>query len=521
MDFDTAKQTTLIDLFNEKAFKAFEELVADLASTLKKPLLRTKTTVACSTIFKTTEDHAVLFIWPQKEWLTVSPKTRTDYLNKIISEKFIAADLVWLVEDKETKLANCFDSWNEHSNPPGIKDYSLKEWFSSYFSQVEYSQLIYALSNTKAKCQYALGFSTVALPTPIELSIFKEKLISEYLEHGIASIEKRLGNYCQDKGINVSLEKIEENILLDRRYLRLFNNTTFGDSLAASEWRLRNNKITENTEQTGTVVGYFKAVEQLMWEILSQHVGRGLYVQFGKEGTRSLLDKEFLEKNEKYATLGNLMYLFSNFKYCSFYEEIYDDPGPCSQLLSHKLKNFLDTRNGKQHKTNFSDLKVVENIRNETFDITFLLLGSLKSDSFLGTTPDIDINRKDFLEESFQWMSLQLDNYLSSIEVHDFVIITALAFPVTNEGKVCYSLALDANNAPRSEGFYLNTELFKNEHDSEEAIHWLFNRYLEASRFSAILKDHLKYFFITLPESNTIKKIEYHGGCEVLRSMIN
>lgn len=289
-----------------------------------------------------------------------------------------AFQLVWLANDDESELNDHIASCNEAFSHKGVEYISALDWFSQMFGNDETSKLKDVAAMLRMKGRSVQRITTAPLPSKLELLRFQSDMRSSYK----SEIMKKTENRLVEKGFDPDdLEIIKSNLVANERCEVLFGGKDFAESLLASEWRFRLNFLSENIEQTGTVAGYIKSVEQLMFGLLTLWADKGLEAAFGAGSKREPLTSAFIEKKKRDASLGALQHLFASWKYSYFNEQIYDPRlkrNKVRELLWNCLDDFLDnTRNGKFHKSNFKDLGAVAAIRDCVFDIAYILLGSI------------------------------------------------------------------------------------------------------------------------------------------------
>lgn len=297
--------------------------------------------------------------------------------NKVVNDVF----LVWLTDASNAKLRERLNSWNESYSLYGIKHISALEWVQNTFGQEAANCVADAANRIKAEGRLIQGFTVVALPTVYEYESFRREAISNYVNCELPLIEERMLLMGMPEH---DLDVLKRNVLHDNHFEVLFGCTDFAASFLSSEWRYKISSLSDSVEQTGTAVGYIKAVEQMLFHLLTLWIDSGFDVVFSEKTTAipTPLTTSLLAKNKGKVTLGSLRHLYSSRQHDSFNKEIYDSEmniGCFRELLFQRLESFNgDTRNGKLHKSNFYDLDKVREIRNEVLDITFMLLGGIR-----------------------------------------------------------------------------------------------------------------------------------------------
>lgn len=162
------------------------------------------------------------------------------------------------------------------------------------------------------------------------------------------------------------------NEIFKERKNILIEDYEFSISYMTSEWLFQNQLSDNNLDKTFIVSGYLKSLEQLLFYFVKT-TGKSLSVR---------LDNGFKwvsPHDEGYAkcTLGNLKYLLSHNKDC--FENFMDILS--IEQINKLFADWIDEgRNEYFHKDNIYRLEDVSNIRNKTYLLYFLLLGSLNNE---------------------------------------------------------------------------------------------------------------------------------------------
>ncbi|MGO5413929.1 hypothetical protein [Slackia isoflavoniconvertens] len=331
--------------------------------------------------------HACVMLWPS---IDHSPLNHTKSnsmfwaLELVESGEVDDVYLVWLADEANVKLCERLGYWYESFSPRGIMHVSATDWFERTFGKEEADRLADVAGKVRTEGRLIQGFTVAALPTEHEIGSFRRECLSDYEAVEIPLIRCRLmGRGMSEHDVDILARNIQRKDLFEI----LFGQASFAVSFLSSEWRYRLNTLSENVEQTGTVAGYIKAIEQMMFDLLPLWADRDYNVAFGavKAWNPAVpLTSALLAEKDKEATLGPLAYLFASYQHEYFNARIYDpgiDYKSFRELLFERLRSFMDdTRNGKLHKSNFYDLGKVREIRDEVLDIMFMLLGGLRLD---------------------------------------------------------------------------------------------------------------------------------------------
>ena len=162
--------------------------------------------------------------------------------------------------------------------------------------------------------------------------------------------------------------------------MALMGKSSFADSFISSEWYYRNHVEFSTLEQTAVIAGYLKSVEQLLYNIVKLSEGSGKQIRKLGGGKNDYI--EFCTENEALidSTLGALI------GYVRHYSDLWEVNPYAKNYIADKLNIYRDRyRNDHFHKDNVNSIEEIEDIRENTIRIHYLLLGAMKiSDSDKG-----------------------------------------------------------------------------------------------------------------------------------------
>ena len=250
-----------------------------------------------------------------------------------------------------------------------IQCLTFEEFLFNIFGENELIDFQSSMSTIKEDIQNEIGYQITEIFNKQTLVKFKEKLDKTIVEFDYDVIRS---NAVTKKFLtDVNYNHIKNLFLKNGKYKVLLGNGDFAESLITSEWLYHNYIFSEHLDNTFIVAGYLKSIEQLLWDIL-------LIIAKG----RQLNGYQINESNEKiiYNTLGSLNYFLNDWANKDLFENAFGNSttfvmGYINEIISHwrELR-----RNGYFHKDNLNDLNKIDLIRNETFFIYMLILGSLE-----------------------------------------------------------------------------------------------------------------------------------------------
>jgi hypothetical protein len=162
----------------------------------------------------------------------------------------------------------------------------------------------------------------------------------------------------------------------NKRYLSLLGESDFAKSFYTSEWLYKMNRRDDKLDKTYIITGYIKSVEQLLSSIVQSQPDDYKIAIMNKDGFKEVPANS---SESLSATLGNMVYFINSFENQSIFQGgiTRKTIRAISRIMQEWIKH---ERNGLFHKENLADLTRVDQIRDCTIIIYFLLLGSIKND---------------------------------------------------------------------------------------------------------------------------------------------
>ena len=144
----------------------------------------------------------------------------------------------------------------------------------------------------------------------------------------------------------------------------------FAQSLLTSEWLYKKYVMLEQLDNTFIVAGYLKSVEQLLWSIIKL-TGRGKFIKDKKIGTA--------KEDEIDTTLGSLEHFVGDDANSDLFIDAFNNNTFVIKYIKRQISSWrAKKRNGLFHKSQLKDKAKIDDIRQETIFLYFLILGSLK-----------------------------------------------------------------------------------------------------------------------------------------------
>lgn len=274
--------------------------------------------------------------------------------------------------------------WNEFNHPNSksskgdsekgieIKDISVQEFFK-YFPEKEYEEFKEMAEIFNAQARQIIGIDTTIIPS--------EKAIDEFRKNVLEKIE----TYEYEQKLIALFDTVELKIIRKRfneRYKVLVQNSDYARCFVSSEWYYDIQEKTNNgLEQTAVVAGYFKAVEQLLFEIIKLSMREQKITIEALRIKRKEDEKKYIplitdNLNRVNKMLNSLINCINYPKNQLFVVDTKIKEKVICFITEYKNKN----RNQYFHNDNLYSWEKIKEIREKTYEILFLILGCLKID---------------------------------------------------------------------------------------------------------------------------------------------
>ena len=236
-----------------------------------------------------------------------------------------------------------------------------------------------AMATYKEEMHQAIGYQITEIFTPHNLEKLKIELEDELLNFPYTGVKEK--RYDERRETDSSYQDLRDqnfkqilDVYLNRkRYKLLMGNNDFAKSFLTSEWLYKKYVFMSEMDNTFIVSGYLKSIEQLLWDIIFI-VGQG----------RQVRDVVISEENEEQIdrTLGSLEHFITNYSNDDLMESFF---GGSTHFVMRYLRTQLSDwrekyRNGYFHKHVLEDKAKIEAIRDETFFLYMLILGTIALD---------------------------------------------------------------------------------------------------------------------------------------------
>lgn len=235
----------------------------------------------------------------------------------------------------------------------GTNIYSIMDFISFYFGNEEKERFEVAIREYIQKVNGIIGYIHVKSLTPNTLINFKRVTENYILKYKYEKIAKRKINnrfviHSED------YPELRKQFIDEGTYLALVGYSDFAESIVTAEWLYNSMKKAEAVDLTIVGMGYFKAIEQLLFELIKLH-----------KNNPNLDENDF--------TIGAIATYYKINSKTLFREELHPYT---KSFIKEAVFEYKDLRNGYFHKHNIHDWEKIDKIREATFELAFLALGS-------------------------------------------------------------------------------------------------------------------------------------------------
>lgn len=308
---------------------------------------------------------------PQHELQQIAEKTVSKLQEKHVGIRDMR--FICLVEDNA--YSAIFNHNNDALDPTrGTGLYSLKWFFMKYFSFEDFEEFKKQAMNYKKEINQYMGMSVVKTLTPNTLFSFRRtmKYIIANFKFEECVTERYISNGISDQQYKVIMEQFKSQ----NYYKAMLGHNDFSESLLTAEWLYESLKKAGKIDYTSVALGYFKAIEQLLYGYISFHKNEGRTIK-KKHGEGYLVfDDANLNLDLLDTTLGTLNSFLSYYKNTDLFRT--EIKAETISFIKNKFHAVKELRNGYFHKDNLDEWEKVEEARENAFIVCFFMLGAYK-----------------------------------------------------------------------------------------------------------------------------------------------
>lgn len=304
-------------------------------------------------------------------------------MNELLDKTdFAEYKLISLVENKA--YAELFDYKRDNSEDKGTNIYSLKYFFERYFNEDEWIAFKAFEEDYMKMIRKCFGYKTVKTLLPNTMNGFKRIVDTKLrtFDYYKNSVSKCFDTDPESGIDETQYQYIYEQFIRKKQYMAMLGKKNFASSLVTSEWLKESLNGAEGIDLTAIAMGYFKSVEQLLYEYIILHKNQRRKIKkINKKETESLpqyiwLDTNSIENNHIDTMLNSMIGFLNYYKQDDLYR-----PGitpETKKYIIKTLRNAKNLRNGYFHKDNLDDWDVVKEARKKAYLVYFFMLGAFE-----------------------------------------------------------------------------------------------------------------------------------------------
>ena len=313
----------------------------------------------------------LLFKNPEKDFIWKSPGHEPNEIASLMDRvSAMSCEYIYLLYDN----AHLQIIGNGDNNVTNAR--SFKWLFETYFSEDEFISFQTHFSNYISYINSFLGYSITKHLTPSARVNFRQLTINKISNYPYAKITGISANGKQL--LDSEFRNIQKQFIDLNLRFAMIGCCDFAESFITAEWLYESMKSAQAVDLTMIGMGYLKATEQLLYQIMLLHKNEGRQIK--KLSSTEFDDlPSYIEFNDHYINLGATDTSIGSM--AVFYKK---NPDMLRRDISFSAKKYIiesifvykDIRNGYFHKHNIHEWVTIDKIREASLNLAFLILGS-------------------------------------------------------------------------------------------------------------------------------------------------
>ncbi|MCQ2087059.1 MAG: hypothetical protein MJZ37_03195 [Bacilli bacterium] len=310
-------------------------------------------------------------------------------------------------------ILNHNDDVNDESR--GTNCFSLKYFFDLVFGKGEYPLFKSYFNKYSDLVKEYFGIAVVKTLHPNTLFSYKDDLRKKLKEFDYRKYESRFSEHHISDD---QLKLLHQQFIDEKYYELLIGNSEFARCFLTSDWLYSSfGNLAGSIDLTAISMGYYKALEQFMFEMISMYtIDKGYQdrkITFPKRLVP--LTDDLIRDDKKSFTFGPM----AKFLTSSFNKDIIRDGIEEETVLFgyDVINNIKEQRNGFFHKDNITDWEKIENDRVLAFTSFFILLSLFKF------PPACNLSPSNYSRDDFELICEHFDNLARNFDPLELPII--------------------------------------------------------------------------------------------------
>lgn len=322
-------------------------------------------------------------------------------------------------------------------------DISISEFLKLYFTNECIDNFFNLIEEFTDRAKKYIGHSVIKILEPNSLFYFK-RFIKSFLRS--SQYRNVIDESNREGGLDEStIEIIEEQFFSNEYYKAIIGESLFAESLITAEWMYDSISHANNLDLTIVALGYFKALEQFLFEYIKLHKGedrkiKRIYIP----ALQGKPDKIYLNDSSIRKCWINTM-MDSLVTFIEDYPDLFISgiPDKSREYVLSKLIEVKKLRNGYFHKDNISDREIVDKAREATYVVFYYLLGALRFSESDKQVLSIPTKANDDFELICEYINYHTNNlyYVTAAGNETYVSVGQpdLGISYDKHGTPCYS----------------------------------------------------------------------------------
>ena len=320
----------------------------------------------------------------------------SELLRKMIEKAKRCASPVYLVfllkdgQQARRYLAKQEYRINETGTIPNLRIMLFEDLVLELFGREELDAFQKSMITYKDEMHQAVGYQITEIFNEHNLGTLKNELAVELqsFDYDRVKAERFAEIHSENPAFRdlygYNFNSIKNRFISGCRYQLLLGSSDFAMSFLTSEWLNKKYFSFEEMDNTFIVSGYLKSIEQLLWDII-WIVGQGRLIRRKERqdhsGQKIPIEEERLEDID--STLGSLNSFITDYNNSDLFESVFGNGTRFVMSYLRKQLSLWTTkyRNGYFHKHNLVRRDIIDSIRDETFFLYLLILGSIALDA--------------------------------------------------------------------------------------------------------------------------------------------
>lgn len=327
-------------------------------------------------IYDTRKEELLFFREFEDSPLKIAKWFIEENVNRIMKKYNVSKckHIYFMLGDAYYQIANHNDDVSDPGR--GYNFFSLKWFFENYFGVSEYKAFSNALKEYVTEVKGYIDYIRLSLLTP-KATISLRKKIEQTLK--TTDYEKVLNSSIGIVLGDGTIQALKHRFSDDKVYLVMLGNHDFAESLLTAEWLYDSMHKAKAVDLTVVGMGYLKAVEQLLYELICLHSEQGFKIQeAGKErGCSCFLNNYTIKEKMVDSTIGSMAYFYlDNPNTIKNHSLLNRSVETDANRIIKIIKEFAKIRNGYFHKDNITEWNKIKEIRDISLCLMFVLLGA-------------------------------------------------------------------------------------------------------------------------------------------------